>query len=182
LNNISKFLFVPLPDNFKEVLLSSTKLGTYFASVGISREQDIATLQVKPIQLEAPLSDETTPAGLFIIKSGDSILTTYATYDKALGGLAQLVRVSPNQLLTTSLIPQSTGEVSALYLGQNILFAKDSLFASASIQTPSQGGRYILKTASSPLPLIIEVIAPIQTEQPTKKPWGIFHFIWKWFN
>jgi hypothetical protein len=142
----------------------------------------MAMLQANPVPLDAPLSDGATPPGLFIIRSGQTTLTSYATYDASLGGLAQLVKTAPTQSLSLSLIPQSEGQVTALYLGQTITFTKGSLFASTQIQTPSQGGRYILKSASSPIPLLIEVIAPIQPETPAKKPWGIFNFLWKLFQ
>jgi hypothetical protein len=138
LTNISKFLFAPLPNNFKEALSSSPQLGAYLASVGVSKEQDMAMLQANPVPLDAPLSDETTPPGLFIIRSGQTTLTSYATYDASLGGLVQLVKTAPTQSLTISLIPQSEGQVTALYLGQSITFTKGSLFASAQIQTPPQ--------------------------------------------
>ena len=180
LTNISRFLFAPLPNNLTNAFSASPRLAAYMASVGVSKEQDIAHLTQNPARLEAPLSDEVTPPGLFIIRSGETTLTSYATYDASLGGLAQLVKVSPNQSLHISLIPQSTGQVTATYLGQTITFTQGSLFATTYVQTPSTGGRYILKTPSSSIPLLIDVIEPLKVEEPQKQ--SIFIRIWNWIK
>jgi hypothetical protein len=182
MTNISKFLFAPLPESLSQALSNTPELAAYIGAFGVSMQQQIASLALNPVPLATPRSDESTPPGLFIINSGGHTLTSYVTYDKAVGGLAQLVTVSPGQSLNISLIPQSTGPVTATYLGQDITFAQGSLFATSYITSPAHGGRYVLKTTSSPIPLLIDVIAPIQEEVPVSKPWGIFNFIWKWFN
>jgi hypothetical protein len=179
LTNISRFLFAPIPNTITDALSSSPRLQTYMASVGIAKEQDLATLATNPVSLQNPSIDN-TPPGLFIVTSGTQELTSYATYDKAAGGLAQLVKTAPNQSLTISLIPQSQGDVTATYLGHTVTFTQSTPFASTYIETPSQGGRYILKTTSSPIPLLIDVIEPPQTE-PIKKE-NIFIRIWKWLT
>jgi photosystem II stability/assembly factor-like uncharacterized protein len=175
--NISSFLFAPIPSTITDALANSPRLQSYMGSVGLSTEQDLASLTANPEQLETP-DEENLPPGLFVIKSGNNILTSYATYDQASGGLAQLVKVSPSQSLSISLVPLSTGEVTAEYLGQTITFQSSGNLSIAYITSSNNAGRYVLKTASSPIPLLIEVEVP--TEQaPTKKPWGIFYFIWK---
>ncbi|MEY4440435.1 MAG: hypothetical protein RLY49_61 [Candidatus Parcubacteria bacterium] len=180
LTNISKFLFAPIPKTIDDALSSTPKLAAYITSAGVSREQDLAMLATNPVLLKNPLSDESTPPGLFIIYSGETQLNSYATYDKSAGGLAQLVKVSPNQSLRINLVPQSTGAVSATYLGQNIQFNQGQLFATTYIQTPSTGGRYILKSPSSPVPLLIEVAEPVKVEEVKKE--NIFIKVWKWLT
>jgi hypothetical protein len=177
LPNISSFLFAPIPSTIMDALANAPRLQSYMGSVGLSTEQDLASLTANPEQLEAP-DEDNLPPGLFLIKSGNNILTSYATYDQAGGGLAQLVKVSPSQSLSISLVPLSTGEVNAEYLGQTITFQSSNNLSIAYITSSNNAGRYVLTTQSSPIPLLIEVEVP--TEQvPTKKPWGIFYFIWK---
>jgi hypothetical protein len=178
LTNISRFLFAPIPQTIADLLTSKPQLGAFIASVGFSKEQELAALTQAPVKIPSLTEQELPPPGLFIITSGTQTLTTYATYDKSAGGLAQLVYTSPDQSLTLSLIPQSTGDVLATYLGQTLLFTQGSLTASTQIQTPTTGGRYILKTSSSPIPLLIEVIEPVKIEEQKKE--NIFMRAWKW--
>jgi hypothetical protein len=134
-----------------------------------------------PIQL--PPSNDNPPAGLFIIKSGSTPLTTYAIKDNTIGGIAELVRAYPNQTLTVSLIPLSTGEVTGTFLNDSITFSQGNLFASIIITTPEVSGRYILKTPSSPIPLVIEVSGPIQpSTTDNSKPWRTFNWVWNSFK
>jgi hypothetical protein len=71
--------------------------------------------------------------------------------------------------------------VTATYLGQQLTLTQGSLFATTYIQTPQTGGRYILKTTSSPIPLLIDVSAPTEPI-PQHNPWGVFNWLWKWFH
>lgn len=178
LSNISRFLFAPIPYTLTTALSNTPHLASYLASVGIAKEQDMAILAAQPIRLTPPTEDI---PGLFIITSGTQTISSYATYDSITGGLAQLIKVSPNQLLTLSLIPQSTGPVSATYLDQTLTFT-DTLPATTYLSTPAHAGRYILKTSSSPIPLLIDVIALQPIQPPQSKPWGPLNFIWKLFN
>jgi hypothetical protein len=151
-------------------------IASVLSSTGIITEQNLASLVKRPVEL----SNTNLDPGQFVIKSGGTTITTYVTYDSNVG-LAQMVKVSPNQLLSISLIPLSTGEVTATYLDQTLTFTQSSEFASANITTPSSPGRYLLKTASSPLALLIEVEEPVSVKKESK-PWGIFNFVWRLFN
>ncbi len=173
--NVSGFLFAPLPQSITDVLSRTPMIASVLSSTGIITEQNLASLVKRPVEL----SNTNLDPGQFVIKSGGTTITTYVTYDSNVG-LAQMVKVSPNQLLNISLIPLSTGEVTASYLDQTLTFTQSSEFASTNITTPSAGGRYLLKTTSSPLPLLIEVEVPV--EKVESKPWGIFNFVWKLFN
>jgi hypothetical protein len=175
--NISAFLFAPLPQTISDALSRIPQIANALSSAGINTEQSLASLATKPVEL----SNTDIDSGQFIIKSGETILTTYATYDSNTG-LSQLVKVSPNQSLNISLIPLSTGEVTATYLDQTLTFNTSDEFASTNITTPQNGGRYILRTSSSPIPLLIEVVGEVVEQAPEAKPWGIFNFVWEWFN
>jgi len=176
LTNISKFVFAPLPDILTTLLKNTPQLGANISSLFTSTEQGIANLSVHP---EPIVTSEEVP-GLFIVKSGESTLTTYATYDKTVGGIAQLIKTSPNQSLTVSLIPQGGGEVSATYLGQPLMFTQSTTYATAYITTPASGGRYVFTTSGSPTALLIEVIEPVVIEAPKQE--SFFTKLWKWFH
>jgi len=176
--NVSKFLFAPLPNTFTTALKNAPKLSNFIAAAGVSSEQELASLSSKPLILKAPEND--IPPGHFVVKSGEQNITTYATYDSGVGGLAELIKVSPNQSLTIDLIPLSTGPVTATYLGETINFVNGNGFSRVGITSPGTGGRYVLKTASSPIPLLIEVIEPVKEVVVEKQ--GAFNWLWKWFK
>jgi hypothetical protein len=180
--SISKFLFAPLPQTVSDVIKKIPQIASVLSSSNISREQDLAALSFKPINL--PNQEKPEP-GKFVIKSGNTELISSVTYDISLKTVAQLIKVSPNESLSVLLIPLSEGDVKATYLDQVLNFKNtESNIYFVDINTPFSPGRYILKTESSPIPLIIEVIAP-QTETTTtdtSKPWGVPNFIWKLFN
>jgi len=175
--NISAFIFAPIPSVITDALKDTPKLANLISSLGISNEQQLASLATNPKELILEEGEE-VPPGLFIIKSGETTLKTYLTYVPGVG-LAQLVKVSPNQLLQLSLIPQSTGQVTATYLDKVLVFT-DSIPAQTTLNTPASPGQYILETVSAPIPLLIEVIPPPTQEE--SKPWGIFNFAWEWFH
>lgn len=177
LTNISNFLFAPIPRTITEALSSAPKLQSLIASAGFSKEQDLVSLASKPLPLTIPATQD-VPPGLFLIRSGGMDVPTYVTYE---GGLAQLIKVLPNQSLTISFIPLSTGPVSATYLGQDVSFAPSGSFVSANITTPSRGGRFIMRTESSPLPLLIDVEVPVQAA-PTEEKKSFFQSVISWFS
>jgi hypothetical protein len=179
--NISTFLFAPLPNTITDALASAPRLSSFIAAAGVSNEQSLAQLSAEPLPLTLG-EGEYPPPGHFVIKSGEETLTTYATYDTGVGGLAELVKVSPNQLINISLVPLSTGVVTATYLDQVLTFTLTSDSYTTNITTPANPGRYVLKTASSPVTLLIDVVAPVVEVVPETKPWGIFNFVWEWFN
>ena len=181
---VSKFLFAPLPQTITQALKDAPKLQNFIAAAGVNSEQSLAILATKPVALKDNVGGELTP-GHFIARQGIQPITTYATYDAKLGGLAELIKVNPNQQITISLVPLSTGDVTANYLNQTLNFVKGKSFHSTDITTPFEPGRYTLKTASSPIPLIIEVTGPTPTTpkpQTETKSWNPFNFVWKLFN
>jgi len=181
---VSKFLFAPVPTTITEALKNAPKLQDFIAAAGVNTEQSLAVLATKPLPLKDNTDGELTP-GHFIATMGIQPITTFATYDANLGGLAELIKVSTNQQIKISLVPLSTGDVTATYLNQSLIFTKGKSFYSVDITTPFEPGRYVLKTASSPIPLIIEVTnpQPIAPQQQTEnKPWNILNFVWKLFN
>jgi hypothetical protein len=175
--SISRFLFAPLPQTITDALSKIPQIASALQASNITREQDLASLYFKPIELETP---ETLPPGHFVIKSGQTEIKSSVTYDLTLKTLAQIVKVSGNESLNISILPLAEGEVTATYLDQVLAFTKDGTIANLNITTPANPGRYVLKTNASPIPLIIEVVAPKVEEN--SKPWGILNFIWEWFN
>ena len=181
---VSEFLFAPLPGTITDALASAPKLSDFIAAAGVNSKQSLALLATKPLALKDTADGELTP-GHFIARQGIQPITTFATYDANLGGVAELIKVNPNQQITLSLIPLSIGEVTATYLNQTLNFVKGNTYHTATLTTPFEPGRYVLRTSSSPVALIIEVtglepIAPKQEQE--SKPWGIFNFVWKLFN
>ena len=74
---------------------------------------------------------------------------------------------------------------AATYLNQTLNFTKGKSYYTTTLTTPFEPGRYVLKTTSSPIPLIIEVTNPQPVAKPqteSKPQWGIFNFAWKWFH
>jgi hypothetical protein len=179
LNNISKFLFAPIPNTITEILKDSPRLSSYIASVGVSTQQNIATLATSPAKIPPPATEEDTPPGLFVVYSGNTKLSSYVTYDQNVGGLAQLIKTSPKQSLKVTLNPQSQGEIIANYLGNKVTFNQGEIMATSYIVTPDSAGRYIFKTDSSPIALLVEVIQPVIQEE---KKENILTKIWKWFT
>jgi hypothetical protein len=173
---ISSFLFAPLPDSILSVLNKSPKLLGLFASVGVSKEQDLVALQRNPILL--PKID--LPPGLYTVTASSTRLDTYLAADDT-HKLVELVRVRPGTVINVSLVPLSKGKVFGLFLGDTITFFESSKSeAYVVIESPQTPGRYILTTKSSPIPLAIEVVAPpVQT--PVKKL-SLKDKILKWFS
>ncbi len=178
LQNISKFVFSPIPKTIEDALRSAPQLYSYVSASGALYEQNIASLASKPILLSTPQTNEEVPEGLFLVYSGESQIDSYVTYDQSLKSLAQLVRVSPNQSLTIGLNPQGTSDAYITYLGQTIQLAGLQEIKSTHIQTSAQAGRYIISTKSSPIPLLLEVIEPVKSEDVKKR--NIFIRIWEW--
>ena len=181
---VSKFLFAPLPQTITAALKDAPKLANFIAAAGVNTEQSLAILASKPLALQDTTDGELTP-GHFIARQGIQPITTYATYDISLGGIAEMIKVSTNQQISISLVPLSTGEVTATYLNQTLNFTQGKSFYTTTITTPFEPGRYVLKTSSSPIPLIIEVTnpAPITPKpQEVQKSWNPFNFVWKLFG
>ena len=141
------------------------KLNNLLAVAGLSKAQDLAGLEHNPISLP-PSSGADTP-GLFKVTSWGKPLHSFLSSDKS-ASLVELIKVTSNDPLTISLVPLSKGTVTAKFNGKTITFKSGKTKeVSVSIFAPSKPGRYLLTTASSPIPLAIDVTAlPPQT--PTK--------------
>jgi hypothetical protein len=161
-DNIYKFVFSPSENTLDKYLVGAEELKQFFIKAGITNEQSLASLANNPIILKNPVMDE-IPPGHFVVESLGQNVVTYITYDKTLGGLVELVKVSPNQPLTISLISLTKGRVSATYLNENLIFIGDPL-ATVDIVAPEKSGKYLLNTASSPIALVIEVENSLSTD------------------
>jgi hypothetical protein len=178
--SVSQFLFAPLPESITSALSQISSIANVLQAANIKREQDLASLAFRPLELKI---DDEVPPGHFVIKSGETKIATYVVYDQSIKSIAQLVKLSPNQSINISLIPVSTGEVTATYLDQTLTFNQGSQFVDVNITTPTNPGRYIIKTSSSPTPLLLEVVGGVVKEPEQElKPWGVFNFVWRWFN
>ena len=173
---ISAFLFAPLPNSILSALNKSPELANLFASVGVSKEQDLVTIKRKPILLPK----EKLPAGMFTVTSSSTPLDVYLSSGDV-HSLVELVKVKPRQVITVSLEPLSKGKVLGLFMGDTISFFESSKSEYFTvIESPTIAGRYTLTTKSSPLPLVIEVVVPAP-QVPVKKL-TFFKKVSQWFS
>ena len=162
---ISSFLFAPLPKSVTDALSKAPKLAQMIAAVGISRAQDLVALKKQPVKL--PIVGGANTPGLFIVKNGTTTLDTFVANDPV-REMVQLVYANPGDVLNVSLVPLSKGKVVAKFQGQSVDFFKSPTAAyTALIEASTTPGRYLLTTASAPLPLAVEVLAP---QPPPKAP------------
>ncbi len=175
---ISEFLFAPLPKAITDALSKAPKFSDVIASVGISHAQDLVKLVRQAILLPKGGSDV---PGLFIVSLGTTTLDTFVTNDRD-HNLVELVRARPGDVLNIELIPLSKGKVTAQFDGETLSFFQSSQpsFVNAVVTAPQTPGRYILTTASAPLPLAIDVVAPEPPPAPKPLPW--WKKVWHWFR
>ncbi|MDD5165324.1 MAG: hypothetical protein PHG25_02185 [Candidatus Pacebacteria bacterium] len=163
---LSDFLFAPLPKSITDALSKAPKLSDTIASVGISRAQDLVKLQKQAILL--PRGGGDTP-GLFVVTNGTTTLDTFVSKDLT-HDLIELVNVHTGDVLNVSLIPLSKGKVTGVFAGSAFTFIPTPKTAVYTVITaPSVPGRYLLTTASAPLPLVINVTAPPPPPAPEKQ-------------
>ncbi len=137
---VSKFLFAPLPSTITQALKDAPKLANFIAAAGVNSEQSLALLATKPLPLKDTAGEGELTPGHFVVRTGIQPITTFVTYDTNLGGLAELIKASPNQSLSISLVPLSTGEVTATYLNQVLAFVKGKSYHSANLTNPFEPG------------------------------------------
>ncbi len=175
---LSDFLFAPLPKSITDALLKAPKLSNTIASVGISRAQDLVKLQNQPILL--PQSDNDTP-GLFVVTKGTTTLDTFVSRD-ATHDLIELVNVQTGDVLNVSLVPLSKGKAIGMFDGIAFTFIPTPKTVIYTVITASSTpGKYLLTTASAPLPLVINVTAPPPPRQP-EKPLHWWQKVVKWIR
>lgn len=177
-NNFNLFL-APFPKMITDLFARVPKLQSVVESSGIKKSQDIASLIFNPVPLSG--LDNNIFEGLFIVKLGEEKINIYLTYDKSLNSLAQIIKVSPDKIISVSVVYTGFNSVIATYLNQDILFSQESGIASAKILTPQQAGRYILKISSSPIPLIVEVVEPVKVIDQKTQP-TILEKLINWFK
>ncbi|MEI8233326.1 MAG: hypothetical protein WCH57_01425 [Verrucomicrobiota bacterium] len=155
---ITSFLFAPLPEEITKAL--GKDLAAYLKQAGFSKEQDIITIQKKPLLLPKPTA--ATP-GLFTVSTKGlpiklpnqefSTNTTvpvsaYLTSDTK-AKMLEKITITPNTEITIAL----KGGKTADFNGKTLSFTGSTL----TLKTPSQPGIYTLTSPASPLTLRIEV-------------------------
>ena len=174
LMNISKFLFTARPESVDYLINNNPELAKYLKLSSIKNEQDLVTLSTKNILL-AKTDTENIPKGLFVIKSSGKDVPTYLTYNKDVKSLSQLIKVSPGEKLYISIVPQNKEGIKGSYLGKDVIFDQGSSYINTYIKAPLSTGRYVFKTNSSPLTLLIDVTV---VNQPVKIKTGF----WNWLS
>ncbi|MCX6733090.1 MAG: hypothetical protein NTV98_06140, partial [Candidatus Roizmanbacteria bacterium] len=161
---INTFLEAPLPEEITTTLDKSQELKDYFATVGLIKIQDFASLSRKPIAV----SSTSSPVSLFTVSNGTTTIRTYITND-ANNQMIQLVRVASGTPLTISFTPTDINETTGTWNNKNILFISYGNQATFKLTAPSLPGKYYFTSQSSPLSLVIEVlnIQPIQNNPAT---------------
>jgi len=147
---IENFLFKFFTDPISTLKIAekpSPLLKSFLARQGIATEQAIAALNVTPKRII-----NTDTPGLFSVRG----FTTKLTGD-AKNLVYQKVTVQANKEITISLIPTDTKPIKASFNGKTLMFDDRNTI---TIVTPSKPGTYFLKTASSPIPLALVVVAP----------------------
>ena len=157
---VSNFLFEPLATSTRAIFKNAPKLLTLVNSSGIFTAQDFINAKKKPVVVKTP---DVVPAGLYVVRSGGSALKTYLT-STGTSTIQELVYVEAKAPFTVSLVPVTTGKVDAVFAGKKVTFtsAKSGAAATLDITASSTLGRYTLTTAASPMPLVVEVVAPVK--------------------
>jgi hypothetical protein len=174
---ISDFLFAPLQKSLTTSL--GLALNKYFASVGISTQQDLLQLRNKPITL--PVTS-LIPAGLITVTTSDGAkVPLQATFGTTLKPIVEQATVTASTTYTFSLIPTSKGSVTISFNGTKYSMKKGSGTAySATVILPSPGS-YTLTSTGSSLSLLLKVTLPnitTQTVEKVKKQsvWSVLKF------
>lgn len=179
--SLQKFVTEPIPDELTKLMPNTSRL---LAAVGVTRSQELAGLMRSP----KLISDIEHPEkyGLFRIYSGDVLVNTYVTYEKAVEKFAQLIKSAPSQILSIgSYVGEDATDAAKnpyiIFQGQkkNLTPTFDGYYAT-SIIAPSLEGRYLIET-STDVQILLDVLPQNQSNEQ-KKPWGIFHRLWKLFH
>jgi hypothetical protein len=179
---IDSFLFSPLPDSILNYLDKNKALKDYLKSVGLNTTQNLISLIRSPMLMK---SDSYLIPGIFTVSNGNSIVRTYLINDP-IYSLSEEIRVASGTSLVISVLPIIKGEVIGTWSnGKTTNFILNDKNAVAKV-TMSSVGKYVLKTPASPLPLVIDVIAPSMTENGQNTgPGGSglwFSKLLGWFN
>jgi hypothetical protein len=122
------------------------------------------------VKLQA--SDLNGNAGLFKVTVASTTLDNYIAGDDG-HQLMQLVYVNPGDVLNISLMPLTSGKVSAQFMGEKLSFFTTPKSGAYTVVTATTTpGRYYLTTPASPLTLAIDIIAP--PPPPPPKPPGFW--------
>ena len=166
---ITGFLFAP------SLITPPASLKAFLDLNKISSAQSYASINIKPLPLITPYPD-----GLFTIKNIKTNIKSFISSDSK-NKLIQLIKVSPQMILTISLKGETTGK----WNGQTVTFRDDSVV----ITVPKKAGRYYLVTPTSVIPLAIDVIANKEITTPvipapvsTNPIINIFIKITDWFS
>ncbi len=164
---ISSFLFSPL-STF--TLSKAPALQAFLAGAGISKAQDLAVLKTNPIQLPKP-DMVNPPAGLFLVSIANSPINLFATTDSN-GNITEMVKVTKGAELKISLVPVTKSKVTtAEFLRNTLTFTSSSNQVTTTLIAPSTPGTYTLTTSASPIPLVIQVLAPVTpNSSPSESP------------
>ncbi len=159
---VGAYVFGTLSTQFK--ILFGGDLIAYFKSVGLANDNDMFKLKANSLKL--PATDQKV-RGLFKLSvkglpvkiSGQAFESTpNIPIDTYLGtrdfkSFTQKVTLNPNMSFTIDLVPISEGPIKAVWAGKEVSFIGNHI----TLTTPAKPGTYILKTASSPLILQVEV-------------------------
>lgn len=157
---ISNFLFSPLPNSILSLLNKDEALKKYLSSIGISTAQNLISLIRNPIIMQ---SDSYSVPGIFTVSTSNNVTRTYLINDGK-EGLSEEVRVASGTPMLISVLPITKGDITGIWNnGKTSDFTLNGNSAEAKVVIRSPG-KYVLKTPASPLPLIINVIAPSSSE------------------
>ena len=156
-SSIASYLFAPISSSTSALFAKTPGLLTYFKTAGVTTAQDIVNLRKTPIQLTVP--QKNIPTGLFTVTASGTPVSIFATAN-ATSRVIETVRVTSGAPLAIHLIPTAKGKVTGIFRGEAIAFTATKNDVVTSLVAPTALGSYVLSTPSSPLPLIIQVVAP----------------------
>ena len=139
--------------------------------MSIPTDQALLNSEKKPVPISLP--KKTIVPGYFSVSDADTgaIIPPFVT-SVTKASIDELVHVSPGEKLAISVLPISASADQVTLEGDPIPFSPVKIDITASTTL----GRYVLKTSSSPMSLIIQVIAnapPAVPSAPATSPPGL---------